>query len=372
MKHTNPFVVRGYRSPEYFCDRKRETTALVSALENERNVTLLAPRRYGKTGLIRNAFHHFPEDWTAIYADVYSTANLREFTQTLANAVVGSLDTAAEKAVSAVGRFFRSVCPTMTPNDTGGVTFSFSVDSQNAESTLKGVFDYIASKDRRIVVAIDEFQQILTYPEKGTEALLRSHVQFLDNATFIFAGSRHHLLGEMFTSPRHPFYQSTDILSLDVIPCERYSAFAESFFREAGRPFSPAAFATLWRRFDGVTWYLQNALNRIWGEGGGLETDADVAAAVDRLVEERALTFHDLLAAQSGVGRVLLAAIAREGKVAEITSSAFLRKHGLSAPSSVRTALSTLLERDLVYPSASGYIVYDYLFAEYLCRNSFE
>ncbi len=371
MKHANPFVVKGYRSPEYFCDRERETKALVSALENDRNVTLLAPRRYGKTGLILNAFHRFPEDWTAVYADVYSTANLREFTQTLANAVVGSLDTAAEKALAAVGRFFQSVRPTLTQDGTGGVTVSFSVDSRNTEATLKGVFDYIASKDRRIVVAIDEFQQILTYPEKGTEALLRSHVQFLENATFIFAGSRHHLLGEMFTSPRHPFYQSTDILSLDVIPCDRYSAFAGAFFRKGNRPFSADAFAALWRRFDGVTWYLQNALNRIWGEGGGLNSDADVAAAVDRLVEERALTFHDLLAAQSGVGRALLVAIAREGVVPEITSSAFLRKHGLSAPSSVRTALPVLMERDLVYRSEAGYIVYDYLFADYLRNTSF-
>lgn len=371
MKHINPFVVRGYRSPRWFCDRERETKAIVSAMENERNVTLLAPRRYGKTGLIRNAFHHFPKDWTAVYADVYSTTNLREFTQTLANAVVGSLDTPAEKAISAVGRFFQSVRPTMTPDGTGGVSFSFSVDSRNAESTLKDVFDYISSKDRRVVVAIDEFQQILTYPEKGTEALLRSHVQFLDNTTFIFAGSRHHLLGEMFTSPRHPFYQSTDILSLDVIPCERYSAFAETFFQEADRPFSSTAFASLWRRFNGVTWYLQNALNRIWGEGGGLESEADVAAAVDRLVEERELTFHDLLAAQSGVGRALLMAIAREGVVSELTSSAFLRRQGLAAPSSVRTALPPLVDRDLVYRSEAGYIVYDYLFAEYLRKISF-
>ncbi len=233
------------------------------------------------------------------------------------------------------------------------------------------MFDYIASKDRKIVIAIDEFQQILTYPEKGTEALLRSHVQFLPNATFIFAGSRHHLLGEMFTSPRHPFYQSTDILSLDVIPCDRYSSFAESFFRKADRPFSATAFTALWHRFDGITWYLQNALNRIWGEGGGLNTEADVAAVVDRLVEERALTFHDLLVAQSGVGRALLSAIAQEGVVSEITSTAFLRKYGLSAPSSVRTALPILMERNLVYRSEAGYIVYDYLFADYIRKTSY-
>ena len=48
----NPFLVYGYEGPYYFCDREEETRKLVSALANGRNVTLAAPRRIGKTGLI--------------------------------------------------------------------------------------------------------------------------------------------------------------------------------------------------------------------------------------------------------------------------------------------------------------------------------
>ena len=213
MKPTNPFIVRGYRGSEYFCDREIETRKIISALTNERNVTLMAPRRYGKTGLVRNIFYHLPQDVVPVYVDIYSTTNLQEFTQMFAAAVLGALDTVADKAFAAIGRFFRAVRPTATPDGLGGVTFSFSVEKAHVETTLKGAFDYLASKEKRVVVAIDEFQQILEYPEKGTEALLRSYIQFLENANFIFAGSRHHLMGEMFTSPRRPFYQSTDILS---------------------------------------------------------------------------------------------------------------------------------------------------------------
>ena len=368
MKPNNPFVISGYRGPEYFCDRVRETGKVVSALVNERNVTLMAPRRYGKTGLVRNVFHSLPKEYTPIYVDIYSTEDLNEFTQTFASAVVGALDNAVDKALGAIGHFFKAVRPTVTPDGTGGVSFSFSVDKSETEATLQGVFDYIASKDRRVVVAIDEFQQIMSYPEKGTEALLRSRIQFLENANFVFAGSRHHLMGEMFTSPRHPFYQSTDIMSLDVIDADAYCSFAGRFFREAGREFSAEAFGNLYSRFDGVTWYVQSVLNRIWGEGGSLETVRDVDVAVESLVEDRALTFHDLLAAQTEVGKSLLRAIASEGKVRELTAGEFLRRHALTAPSSVRTALPGLVERDLVYDSPDGYMVYDYLFAEYLRR----
>lgn len=366
MKPRNPFLVAGYRGPEWFCDREAETNRILSALQNERNLTLVAPRRYGKTGLVRNVLHLLGDEWTPVYVDIYATSNLREFTEAFAGAIVGALDSATDKVLSAVGRFFKSVRPTVTPDGTGGVSFSFSVEPQAAERTLIDVFDYIASKNRRIAVAIDEFQQIRDYPESGTEALLRSRIQFCENANFIFAGSRHHVLADMFTSPKAPFYQSADILSLDVIPPDRYAAFAKRFFAGDGRPFSESAFDALWRRFDGITWYVQAVLNRIWGDGGGLDSEADIDMAVDSLVEERGLTFHDLLAGQTAVGKKLLRAVASERRVPEITAGAFLRKHGLAAPSSVRAAVPALVERDLLYKADSGFVVYDRLFAEWL------
>ena len=53
MKLANPFLTAGYAGPEYFCDRKREAEELIRHLDNDRNTTLISPRRYGKTGLIR-------------------------------------------------------------------------------------------------------------------------------------------------------------------------------------------------------------------------------------------------------------------------------------------------------------------------------
>ena len=72
----NPFVIYGYCSPEYFCDREQETHDLIDAVSNGRNVTLLSPRRMGKTGLIQNAFHRLRAEgvWTPIYVDVFAAA----------------------------------------------------------------------------------------------------------------------------------------------------------------------------------------------------------------------------------------------------------------------------------------------------------
>ena len=74
----NPFVLTGYVSHDYFCDREQETQKLISALQNGRNITLISPRRMGKTGLIRHVFHHMEANKSAkcYYVDLYKTDSL--------------------------------------------------------------------------------------------------------------------------------------------------------------------------------------------------------------------------------------------------------------------------------------------------------
>ena len=100
-KIDNPFLLYGYEGPEYFCDRKEETEEIVSSLRNGCNITLMSPRRYGKTGLIRHVFHKIKEqdpDAVCFYIDIYATNSLYDFVQTFAKAVVGKLDTPLQKA----------------------------------------------------------------------------------------------------------------------------------------------------------------------------------------------------------------------------------------------------------------------------------
>ena len=369
MKPRNPFVLVGYQGPEYFCDRERETQKLVSWLENGSNVTLIAPRRYGKTGLIHNVFHHLPQGFRSVYLDIYATKTLADFTRLFAESVVASLATPLEKSLSVIAQFFKSCRPTVTPQADGLPKFSFDLAPVQAETTLKETFDYLAASGGDVVIAIDEFQQILEYPETGTEALLRSFVQETPNVRFVFAGSRQHLMGEMFATAKHPFYNSTDLLSLDVIDPKKYAAFAAAFFRADGQSFDDAAFDMLYRRFDGVTWYVQRALNALWTNGDGLRDAAQVESVVSDLVADRALVFRDLYESQNEVAKKLLSAIAAAHVVAAPTSRAFLSTCGLSA-SSVRSSLADLCARELVYKSNDGYLVYERLFGEWLATRA--
>ena len=112
-----------------------------------------------------------------------------------ASSVLGKLDIAPQTALSRIGKFIRSCRPVFTFDELTGVPkATIDVASAEEEATLKEIFDYLASSERRCYVAIDEFQQIAEYPEKGVEALLRSYIQFLPNVGFIFAGNKQHVM----------------------------------------------------------------------------------------------------------------------------------------------------------------------------------
>ena len=123
MKPNNPFLVTGYHSPEYFCDRRQETETMIRALYNGRNVTLIAPRRMGKTGLVKNVFYKLREqepDIVTFYMDIYSTQSLGDFIRLFASTVLGRLDSVPQKALGRVGKFIKSCRPVFTFDELTG------------------------------------------------------------------------------------------------------------------------------------------------------------------------------------------------------------------------------------------------------------
>ena len=98
----NPFVVYGYKGAEYFCDRQKETEKMISTLHNERNITLVAPRRMGKTGLIHHVFHQMEEQYEGVkcfYLDIFATKNLEQMVQIMASEIIGKLDTVSQSTL---------------------------------------------------------------------------------------------------------------------------------------------------------------------------------------------------------------------------------------------------------------------------------
>jgi AAA+ ATPase superfamily predicted ATPase len=374
MKPNNPFLISGYHSPEFFCDRKAETGTIINALHNERNITLIAPRRMGKTGLVRHVFYQLQEqspDIITIYMDIYSTQTLGDFVRLMANSVLGQLDSAPQKAMARIRKFLHSCRPVLTFDELTGVP-KVSIDLQptEEENTLKEVFDYLASSEKRCYIAIDEFQQVAEYPEKGVEALLRSYIQFLPNVNFIFSGSKQHVMQEMFLSSKRPFYQSTQVLTLGTIDRDAYAEFAMQHFANRHTQLPREMFNTIYDRFDGHTWYVQCLLNRLYSYTRDIDNNL-ITYAIEQIVAEMSYSYADLLKTYTAGQSRLLKAIAREGCVKEILSSDFLHRHKLRAASSVSSSLKKLLSNEMVYKTDNGYIIYDRFLSIWLTMQPF-
>ena len=365
----NPFLISGYVSENYFCDREVETAQLHSALQNERNVVLISPRRMGKTGLIGHLFAQVPQQEAyCIYVDLYKTSCLREFVECLAKSVIGncgspSLRESIMKALQSLRFSFSSDPITGTPEI--GVTM---VETQT-EISLQQVFNYMEHADKPVYVALDEFQQIQYYSDNKVEETLRSYIQHMRNVHFIFAGSQKHMMMDMFSSAKRAFFQSAQTMHISEIPETKYFEFATKYFSTHQQEITQEAFHFLYSNLYGHTWYIQSVVNRLYELGMEQISISEVQNVIECLVNENEYTYQNYCRLFTSNQLETLKAIAKERNVSEPNNRTFLTKYHLPAGSSVRSAIKTLVEKEFIYEESGTYSVYDRLFGIWLAQS---
>ena len=365
-KPDNPFIYKGYVSPEYFCDRTEETEEMIANMRNGRNTTLISPRRIGKTGLIQNTFYHLrkaDKDAICIYIDIFATKNQHDFVELFGTAIAQHVLSYQQKALKRLLEFFGSWRPVVSADPlTGMPTVSVSIEPSQSVITLKSIFDFLNQSRHRVYIAIDEFQQITYYPEQGLEAQLRSYIQFSPNVNFIFSGSKQHLMAQMFQSLDRPFYQSTASMGLYPLHEEIYYDFAKRFFEAKRGRFSREVFSSIYQRFDGITQNLQQILNRLYEVERYVDNIRQVNEAILHIVNRNSIQYEALVGFLTDNQLSLLKAIAKRDRVASPQANDFIKQFDLPSASSVKTALTVLLDKDLVYRDTTGYWVYDRFF----------
>ena len=235
---------------------------------------------------------------------------------------------------------------------------------------MRNIFSYLNESNKEVYVAIDEFQQIGEYPETGTEAMLRSYIQFAQHVHFIFSGSKHHLMAEIFGSPKHPFYQSTEIMGLKPLKSDVYYDFCRNFFVKKGGELNKDIFMHIYNEFEGHTWYVQTIMNRLYENEMVVDSVSQVNHALLSILGGREAQYESMVQFFTENQFALLKAIAKDGIVTQPTSGKFIKQHGLSGASSAKAALKVLEEKELVYRKTEGYVVYD-LFMNYWLRRNF-
>lgn len=376
MKQTNPFPVVGYYGPDLFCDREKEISKLSRNLKSGINTTLISVRRMGKTALIHRVFDEIlrEEEAICLYVDLYPTGNIRDMARQLATAVMKRLPgkkSAGKKFLD----FVRSLRPVITYDPlTGAPEIRFEYSSvSDYELTVAALLNFLEQQKLPVYMAFDEFQVVATYEESNTEAVLRTLIQSLKNVHFIFSGSNRHMMTEIFSNTKRPFFASTRIVTVAAIEADIYSAFITEKFAAGGRTVEPEAvsFILEWTRRH--TYYTQSVCNALYGSGARSIDLTRVKSICSEILEEQEKTFlqyRNLLTANQWQ---VLTAVAKEGKVYNPQAWDFISRYSLVSPASSKRALDSLLEKEMLYSDTdkggSFYAVYDQFLSRWLERS---
>lgn len=370
MKHSNPFLTKGYISPEYFCDRKQELERLRNAVDNNRNLTLISLRRMGKTGLIHHMFHYLEKEkgLLPIYIDLYHTENINQFINHFGNICIQKLEGSFDRSIKLVTSLLKSIKPTISYNDVTGqpeIDFNASTDAEIRYS-LDQLFQLIKKEQRKVIIAFDEFQQITNYPKKNTEAILRSYIQQNPQTEFIFSGSAQSLLIQMFTDHARPFYQSTEIMQINEIAPEPYISFISGHFKKNKIEITDEAISRILNLCYSHTYYVQYFCNKLYSSGCQKINELQVNQMLLDIISENQPVYHTYKQILPPKQLSLLTALANEGITHQPSSGQFINKYRLGTSSTVSFSLKSLIEKDLVHKNEVGYRVSDVFLLHWL------
>ena len=367
----NPFLLEPYTSKDLFCDREQELKEIVTLLTNGSNVTLISPRRYGKTGLIFRTFEELRDkNYTCIYADIFSAQSLDDFLKILSEAIVSAVTNE-----SVVKKFFdalKNVRPLLSYDPISGspqISLSFQTESQKTP-TLKAIFDFLEKQGKQVFFAIDEFQQIREFKETNIEALLRTYIQQLHHVKFIFCGSKKHLMADMFTNAKKPFYESSRAIYIDRIDSDKYKDFITGLFKKASKSIDEDAVDFILKWTKRHTYYTQFVCNQVFAESSQKITLENVKSVASRIIRFETTNFIERRNLITEKQWKYLVAVAKEGEVRKPTAADFLMKYQIGNAASAKKILEALVEKELLLEqsdlSGKSYSVYNVFMSRWM------
>ncbi len=370
----NPFPVVTYQGPRYFCDRLTETNQLISNIKNGNSTTLISIRRIGKTGLIQHVLAQLPKEIKSLYVDILDTENILQFLNKLTSSL---LQMAPEK--SGLGKliwaFVKSIRPVISFDTlTGMPQATFDLKQKDTEKNVDSILTFLDQQNQIIVIAIDEFQQIIKYPETNTDAWLRTRMQQLKNVVFIFSGSQQHLMSELFTAPQRPFFRSTSVIKLEKLNFKAYRDFIISLFNDYQKEISSSIVEDMLIWGDIHTYYIQQICNRVFAATVKQVTPDLWKKQAFELLKEQEIVFMGYRNLLTTHQWKLLKAVAREGKIYQPTGIEFSGKYNLLNSATILRSLQSLQRYELIYKDIdsegkSYFSVYDVFFRKWCCEK---
>lgn len=267
----NPF--RYGREVDQLVDRREELARIARVGENCGTLFFIGPRRFGKTSILKAAERQLTASGIVVLrydAEAYESIG-RLATALLAGAV-RQYSSALDRAQAIAKKFFLALKPTLSvdPND-GKISVDVGLDPamRRAEvpmltDVLNGIERLAASDQRKALVVLDEFQQVVSEAGEKAERQIRAAVQTHRHVGYVFAGSGTRMMMEMIATSARAFWQLGDQLHLGPIPRQDFMLFLRQGLESTGAAVLDAALSRILDLSEDVPYNVQQLASQCW------------------------------------------------------------------------------------------------------------
>ncbi|MCU0289058.1 MAG: ATP-binding protein [Acidobacteria bacterium] len=376
----NPFVYGEKVSGENFCNRSREISELTSEINSGQNLMIYSPRRYGKTSLIGEVLKKVGEKGLiTLYIDLYPAISGEDFVRISLKSISRLLTSSSRDILKKMKSFFKRISPSLfvTVSEDGtpsiGINFSKTETPPAIEDLFEGFHSFLKDKNKRGVVVFDEFQQVGELEDARIERTLRSVIQNHRVISYVFMGSKKHLIYDMFNNPGRPFFKSSAHFPLEKIAPAVFSDFIRDKFKKTAMEIDADTAMYIVNITRSHPHYTQLLAHTIWesrcgGNAGEINT-ADVDHAVVRILDREETAFTNLWDNLTLQQKRLLLSLSLKKDTDKLFSADHIRRFNLSSIGTVQRGIKSLLNKGIIDKEGDNIEIDDVFFKLWLSKR---
>ena len=356
-----------------FIGRERETKRLLDNFKGGINVILMSPRRLGKTSLVKHVCNKLDnKDIITVYLDIFGCKSEYDFYNKLTAEVLKQTASKSELWFEEAKEFLYRLTPKISfspePNSDFSISLGITPKTHTPEEVLQMAETIAIKRKKRIVICIDEFQQIGEMANsKQIQARLRTVWQHQKHVSYCLFGSKHHLMSTIFLHRSMPFFQFGDTISLNKIATEDWVEYIVSHFADGKRTISRELAEEICKFTENYSAYVQQLAWLVFTlkEEGETVTENDVKQAKNDLLATNDILFMQMIEPLSEFQLNFLRAIAL-GIKKDFGLSEVREEYNLGSYSNITRLKTALLERDLIEKQETEWVITDPIFAKWL------
>lgn len=372
----SPFAFGKVAIGDTFVNRVSEKKRLAMNFANKVNTTLISPRRWGKSSLVKEvglAMHKAHKQYRFAYIDLFSIRTETEFYEAYAREIIKCTSNKWNEWAANATVFLKNITPkiSISADAINDMDISFDVKDikKNYDTILNLPAKIAKEKGLEIIVCIDEFQNITSFTDNlSFQKRLRSYWQHHNDVTYCLYGSKRSLLTQMFEKRSMPFYKFGDVVYLNKISAQDWIPFITNAFTKTKKKIKPEQVNKIIDTMQCHPYYIQQLCYLLWTRSGKIVKDEELALSIDDLVNQNANLFEREVEAMSNSKIAIVRAIAA-GVSTGLSSGDVIAEYKLGSSANVTKTLKALDLDELIDKRNGAYFLIDPAFELWFRRR---